>query len=183
MGRISETAEAFHLPRYEDIPNVGLYLEQTVNYITDYLKPLEDLQVTGSMISNYVKKKLVANPVRKQYNRDQIASLIFIVITKSVLSLDNISVLLGIREKRYDTAAAYNYFCDNMEGTIREVFEISSDTDTLPGIVMETPADAAVLSAQHLQERKILQNTIIAVANKIYLDQWIRCYAQSEGSE
>ncbi|MBQ1504121.1 MAG: DUF1836 domain-containing protein, partial [Oscillospiraceae bacterium] len=72
--------------------------------------------------SNYVKKKLVDNPIRKQYDREQIAAIVFIAVTKSVLSLDNISVLLNIRKDRYEIKEAYDYFCEALEMTIREVF-------------------------------------------------------------
>ena len=46
----------FSLPRYNDIPNVGLYLEQVVKYISEYLEPLGSFSLTSSMVSNYVKK-------------------------------------------------------------------------------------------------------------------------------
>ena len=32
----------FRLPRYQEIPNVGLYLEQASKYIGEYLSPLGD---------------------------------------------------------------------------------------------------------------------------------------------
>ena len=34
--------EKFRLPRYNEIPNVGLYLDQVTKYIDDYLKPIGD---------------------------------------------------------------------------------------------------------------------------------------------
>lgn len=63
----------FHLPLYREIPNVGLYLEQTVKYINECLKPLGCIKVTPSMISNYVKKGYVTSPLKKQYDATQIA--------------------------------------------------------------------------------------------------------------
>ena len=57
----------FHLPRFHEITNVGLYLEQTVKFINNYLKPLGEAEITGSMASNYVKHKLLQNPIKKQY--------------------------------------------------------------------------------------------------------------------
>ena len=60
----------FRLPRYEEIPNVGLYLEQTTKYIAEYLNPIQEGTLTASMISNYVKKHLIASPVKKQYSRE-----------------------------------------------------------------------------------------------------------------
>ena len=83
--RIANSVKDFRLPRYHEIPNVGLYLEQTTKYICECLAPLQENAITGTMISNYVKKGLIANPVKKLYNRDQIAYLIFIALAKNVL--------------------------------------------------------------------------------------------------
>ena len=57
----------FRLPRYDEIANVGLYLEQVVKYINIYLEPLGKVEITASMISNYVKQKLIDAPLKKQY--------------------------------------------------------------------------------------------------------------------
>ena len=62
---ISNSVRQFHMPRYNEIPGVGLYLEQTTKYICEQLAPLQENAITGSMISNYVKKGLVSNPVKK----------------------------------------------------------------------------------------------------------------------
>ena len=86
-AEIAQTISDLHLPHYQEIPDVGLFLDQTAKYISEYLKPLQDTALTGSMVSNYVKKGLIRNPVKKQYGRDQIAYLFFIAVAKSVLSL------------------------------------------------------------------------------------------------
>ena len=59
----AESFRNFRLPRYEEIPNVGLYLEQTTKYIAEYLNPVQEGALTASMISNYVKKHLITSPV------------------------------------------------------------------------------------------------------------------------
>lgn len=161
---IAAEISAFRLPRYDDIPNVGLYLEQTVHYICEYLDPLYHNAVTGPMISNYVKKKMVANPVRKQYGREQIAELLFITVAKSILSLDNISVLLTIRKERYGIKEAYNEFCEILEQAVKQAFGLCADT---------FPEDVP-------EDKEILRNTLIAAANKLYLEQWISRYAKEE---
>ena len=38
---LAATVRRFRLPRYQEIPTVGLYLEQTTKYISQYLDPLE----------------------------------------------------------------------------------------------------------------------------------------------
>ena len=46
---INASIEALHLPAYQEIPDVGLYLEQTAKYISDALAPIQDTPITGSM--------------------------------------------------------------------------------------------------------------------------------------
>ena len=45
-----EKVRQFRLPAYEEIPNVGLYLEQVTKYISDYLAPLEDVSISNTQI-------------------------------------------------------------------------------------------------------------------------------------
>ena len=67
QNRITADIAAFRLPRYAQIPEVGLYLEQVVRYINARLAPLGEPELTGSMVSNYVKQKLVPAPQKKLY--------------------------------------------------------------------------------------------------------------------
>ena len=77
--KIIEYVSNHKMPRYKEIPNVGLYLEQVVKYINEVLEPFH-LMITPSMLSNYVKKGYISRPINKQYTADQIAYLIFIFV-------------------------------------------------------------------------------------------------------
>ena len=94
------------LPRYNEIPNVGLYLKQVVKLINDVIEPFMEADVTEAMLSNYVKKHIISSPVKKQYDREQTAKLIFIVFAKNAASLDNIALLLKRQEQAYSAQAA-----------------------------------------------------------------------------
>lgn len=155
---IKSLIKDFSLPRYNDIPNVGLYLEQVVKYISEYLSPLGSFSLTGSMVSNYVKKGLVENPVKKQYDRKQIASLIFIAVAKNVLSMDDILLLFKMQEKTYEPKRAYDYFCNELENVLGYVFGLKG---------IET------IGSDSNDTKTMLRNTIIAVAYKVYLDKYL----------
>lgn len=146
------------MPRYNEIPDVGLYLEQTSKYITQVLSPIFEGAVTGSMISNYVKKGLVSNPVKKQYNREQIAYLLCIAVMKSALSMDNIKLVIDVQKASYEGITAYNYFGNELENLLFFVFGI---TDELKEVGIENS-----------EEKNMLRNIIITVAHKIYLDKY-----------
>jgi len=155
--RVAASIAHFRLPAYEAIPDVGLYLEQTAKYISDYLAPVCPGAVTGSMISNYVKKGLIKNPVRKQYDREQIAYLIFIAVAKQVMSMDDLLLMVEIQQRTYPAEIAYEYFRQELDAVLRFVFGSCGELDALG-------ADAT-------DEKIMLRNVIITAAHKLYLDQ------------
>lgn len=164
--QVQQSVRDFRLPRYHEIPNVGLYLEQTTKFISEYLAPLGDYSLTASMISNYVKKGLVDNPVKKQYNRDQIAYLFFIAVAKTVLSLDALDGFIQLQKRTYSLEAAYDYFCRQLEGLLRYTFEL---TDT-----METG------DTESTDEKRLLYSCIVALTQKIYLEKCLEAIAAEE---
>lgn len=149
----------FKLPSYNEIPGVGLFLEQVSKYINEYLAPLGNQELTGSMISNYVKKDIIDNPVKKQYNRDQIAYLIFIAIAKIALSLEDINELLKLQKQVCGAERAYEYFVKDFQMTLDSVFEGTK----LPDIPESTNKDK-------VNVKKLTRILSITVAHKIYLD-------------
>ena len=155
--RIAASIDAFRLPAYQEIPDVGLYLEQTAKYISDCLAPVQDASVTGSMISNYVKKGLIAKPVRKQYTREQIAQLMFISAAKAVLSIDDVHLMLSIQKQTYPSQIAYDYFRTELKYVLDCVFSRESEL--------------RALDAGATDQKVMLRNTIIALAHKVYLDK------------
>ena len=150
----------FRLPRFSEIPNVGLYLEQTTKYINSYLEPI-GFEITGSMIRNYVKKGLVKNPEQKQYFADQIGHLIAITVLKNVVSLENIATLFENQRKVYPDAIAYDYFCMELENMIFYQFGLKECVDKIGNTSSK--------------EKKMLRSAIIAVSHIIFLES---CFTQ-----
>ena len=149
--------EQFRMPRYREIPDVGLYLDQTVKYINRFLTPLGCMEITSSMVSNYVKKGYISNPVKKQYDAEQIAYLFFISVAKSVLSMDNIARLFAMQKRMYDAETAYDFFCDELENMLQFTFGLKEKIDEVG-----TPEDRS-------ESKTMLRSTIIAVTHIIYL--------------
>ena len=154
----------YSLPAYAEIPNVGLYLEQVTKYLNEYLEPLGCGTLTGSMVSNYVKKGLIASPVKKQYSRDQIAYLIFIAICKSVLSLDALDAFLRLQQRSYPLQRAYDYFVREFESLLLFTFELTDPADIFP----ETSSDG----------KRLLYTCIIAAVQKVYLEKYLEALTE-----
>lgn len=164
--QVSLSVNSLRLPRYHEIPNVGLYLEQTVKYINECLSPLIDEAITSSMVSNYVKRDLVANPQKKQYSREQVAYLIFIAVVKTVLSMDEIRLLAAIQRRTYSVERAYNYFCSELENVLAYTLGQKEELDTI--------------GTENSDEKVMLRNVIITAALKIYLGKLFGVIQQQE---
>ena len=154
--RIAASAVGFALPRYDELPGMGLYLDQTVQYINSHFRTFPGMELTGSMVSNYVKKGLIPHPLRKKYSRDQIGYLIYIMVVKNVLSMENIQFLFAIQRERFTAEAAYNLFCTELEAALGAVFGLRASS-------LRPDADLS-------DEQFLLRCSVIPAANKIYLD-------------
>ncbi len=146
----------FRLPRYEQLPDFGLYLEQTTQYINQCLRPLGFFEITGSMIRNYVKMGLVKNPVQKRYDRDQISRLIAITLLKPVMSLENIQLILRLQSDAYADETAYDYFAMELENVLFYRFGITASLDQI-GVTGS-------------MEKEMARSAITAISHMIYLN-------------
>ena len=166
--RMAESVRGLRLPRYAEIPTVGLYLEQTIKYINSYLAPLGCLELTGSMVSNYVKKGLIPAPVKKQYFPEQISYLFFVALAKNLTSMENIDLLISVQRATYTLPVAYDYMCGELENMLFYFFGLKDR----PEEVGETDSD----------EKNLLRGLIMSAANVIYLNNYIE-YVRRQNQE
>lgn len=153
--QLADSIRDFRMPRYDELPNSGLYLEQTTQYINQVLAPLGGINLTSSMISNYVKKGIIRPPVKKLYYAEQIAYLFYIAIAKNVLSMEHIFHLRNMQEKSYPKEIAYDYLCAEFENVLFYVFGLKEQIDDIG----RTKSD----------EKVLFREVIIAASNSIHL--------------
>ena len=154
--QMADSIRDFRLPRYHELPDVGLYLEQTVQYINQCIAPLGCAPITGSMVSNYVKKEVFPGPLKKQYHAQQIAHLIAVTLMKNVLSLENIYKLFRMQKGVYTDQVAYDYFCSELENMLFYSFEIHDEIEDIGVTVSD--------------EKMMLRGVIIALSHMIHLN-------------
>ena len=152
----------FHLPRWNELPTIDLYIDQLVSlleqYLAGYIKSdneKEDKIITKTMINNYVKHSVIKPPINKKYNKEHIASLFVIFVLKQVYSMNDIKKLIDLAIETSPTELAYNRFCSELEKAIRIVFAEKN----------------YVKNSKLSEEQYILRNVVQSFANKLYVQK------------
>ena len=107
----------FSYPKWEEIPNIDLYLDQVLLYVNQVCAPVspdKDKGLTASMVNNYVKHGYLTKPDKKKYQRKQIARLIAITTLKSVFSIQEIAQTLNTLQTQASSDQLYDAFVDYM---------------------------------------------------------------------
>ena len=105
----------FRLPDWEDIPDFGLYMNQLIDLLRrylDYLPPelKEEQFITAATINNYVRTKVMPEPVKKRYYREHIAYLLIILSLKQSMSLSMITHLIPMGLSKEELCETYIVF-------------------------------------------------------------------------
>ena len=115
LRRWEKYLDNYRLPQWEDIPDIGLYMEQVIVLLKEYLDYFppelkEEQFITAATINNYVRKKIMPEPVKKKYYRSHIAYLIIICSLKQCLSLSTIQTMLPLGLSDDELRETYNTY-------------------------------------------------------------------------
>lgn len=105
-------------PKWSELPEIDLYLDQVLLYVNQVGKAnqQDEKGLTASMINNYVKHGHLEKPVKKKYNRKQVARLIVITALKNVFSIQEISQTLALLTTEDQSQKHYDDFVTCMNG-------------------------------------------------------------------
>ena len=115
LRRWEKYLKNFRLPAWEEIPDFGLYMNQLIDLLRrylDYLPPelKEEQFITAATINNYVRTKVMPEPVKKRYYREHIADLLVILALKQSLSLSMITHLIPMGQSKEEIRETYAVF-------------------------------------------------------------------------
>ena len=116
LRRWEKYLDNYRLPTWEEIPDIGLYMDQIVTLLKDYLDymppELKDEQqvITPAAINNYVRKKIMPEPVKKKYYRSHIAYLIMVCTLKQSLSIPTLRTMIPMGLEEEELRRVYNAF-------------------------------------------------------------------------
>ncbi|WP_179395350.1 DUF1836 domain-containing protein [Lacticaseibacillus absianus] len=109
------------LPRWTDLPQFDLYMDQVVQYVNEIITPLGLDELTPTMVNNYVKKGVITSPVKKKYHKGQIANILVIAMLKPVFALDTIAAGIDYQLRGREKQQAFDAFILAFIGAVQQV--------------------------------------------------------------
>lgn len=139
---------SFRLPLWDEIPDLGLYMDQVTVLLTrylDYLPPeiKEERVITASAINNYVRVKVMPEPVKKKYYRVHIAYLIMICTLKQSLSIATLQKLIPMGISEDEVRDIYNSYALRHRATAEEfISQVKAAASSILALSEETDGTA-----------------------------------------
>lgn len=116
----------FHLPRWQELPDIELYMDQVITLIERYLSSLAEHPdgkvITAAMINNYVKLGIMPKPEKKRYGRIHLAYLLVISILKQILTINEVKDGILLQIRLHGQEKAYDEFCKAQEQALWTAF-------------------------------------------------------------
>ncbi|MDO4848961.1 MAG: DUF1836 domain-containing protein [Coriobacteriia bacterium] len=165
---------SIHIYRFGELPRIELYLDQVLTLVSEELAfmCLPDEQViTGSMVNNYVKQKLLPAPEKKRYTRAHVATLLFVCALKRVYSIAQLQQIMGMIENAHvDAAALYDEVVAALECALAEQFAVGPD---FVAPVMEPRVRPVNSMGEEVAPglARVLEAAVASLAAKVYVEQ------------
>ena len=136
--------ESNNPPEWDALPDLGLYMDQVINYLERQIgllfPPNREGAITSSMINNYVKANVIPRARSKKYGQEHIALLLAAFVLKKALTTQDMSILLAENASRGE-----NVNGKDMDGTRSGSSSKSADSAKIPERSKSTrSADSAI---------------------------------------
>jgi hypothetical protein len=99
LEKLIEEFQNFEQLKFENIPDIDLYMDQVTTFIEDKLGYLKrnkgDSTITKTMINNYTKAGILMPPKKKKYSRQHMVLIILTYYLKQILSISDIQSLFS----------------------------------------------------------------------------------------
>ena len=170
----------YHLPEWNSIPDFGLYMDQVIVLLEQYLSFIpapvgaKEHIVTSATINNYVRLKIMPAPVKRKYHRVHIAYLVMILTMKQSLSISDVQKVIPPMDSSEDEVLSV--YEDYSEKFRRLALFFNQQVQSAAEGVRSTEQ-----SSDNAVELLVIESALIAGFSKILAEKLIRlCGADTE---
>ncbi len=177
--RWERAVSGFRLPLWENIPDIGLYMDQVIVLLSQYLGLItaggdkedgEDGEdpakiFSASSVNNYVRLKIMPAPVKRKYYRVHIAYLIIILTLKQAVSINIVKQMLPSEMPEEDVMELYNDY----------IVKHHAAALLFTNIVRECAADVLnpEKSGENLVSSFVIQEALIAGFSRVLTEKLV----------
>ena len=170
----------YHLPEWDSIPDFGLYMDQVIVLLEQYLSFIptpagaKEHIVTSATINNYVRLKIMPAPVKRKYHRVHIAYLVMILTMNQSLSISDVQKVIPPMDSSEDEVLSV--YEDYSEKFRRLALFFNQQVQSAAEGVRSTEQ-----SSDNAVELLVIESALIAGFSKILAEKLIRlCGADTE---
>ena len=175
-AELAAEMRALHIARVSEMPRIELYLDQVLSIVTSelaFMSPQGERILTGAMVNNYVKQRIVPAPTKKRYTRRHLASLLFVCSFKRVLSIAQIGQVFALGSQAgVDIERAYDDMLTLFEVTLAALFPANAVEPA-----RECPGELCLydLSGNRVasQLERLLEKAVVMLAYTVYVDRML----------
>ncbi len=161
LQELENTLKSYSLPQWDALPDIELYMDQTIALICKYMEIYGNVTgqtkvITPAMINNYVKLSIIPPPVKKRYSKIHLAYLLIICTLKQTLEMSTISRIIPADlsdeevKKTYTSFVnnqrkAYTFVTQSIKSVAEPIINFEGDNpDRINDIVMQISASANI---------------------------------------
>ena len=170
----------YHLPDWDSIPDFGLYMDQVIVLLEQYLSFIpapvggKERFVTSSTINNYVRLQIMPAPEKRKYHRIHIAYLIMILTMKQSLSISDVQKIIPPDSSEEEVRVVYENYSEKFRRLA--LFFNQQVQSGAEGIHSATESNCG-----NAVELLVIESALIAGFSKILAEKLIRlCGADAE---
>lgn len=141
-----------NLPRWDDLPSIGLYMDQVLSLINPYFQKSygTGYLLTSTMVNNYVKVGVIPSPVKRRYDKESIARLFVIITLKSLFNVNEIAQLIDALAEGHELSEGYDLYCNTLERAVESTYEDSTSHIKPDDDYLRVLEDTAIAAAYQL---------------------------------
>ena len=171
----------YRLPAWEEIPDIGLYMEQVLTLLKTYLDYLppelkEEAFLTPATVNNYVRSRFMPSPVKKRYYRVHIAYLVMICTMKHGLNIGMVQKMLPAEMPEEQVKDIYEGYVRKHRATADFFVEI---VKTMSAPILQHKTTARSIAAEETADL-IIQSAILGGLSRLLAEKLLRLHTPEE---
>ena len=144
VEKLRELAEQLKFPDYNGFPDIELYMDQVLDFLSRSKTSLrDDDRLSSAMVNNYIKADVLPRARGKKYSREHLVYLSIILRLKQVLSVKDTGYLIKADKQKRTDEEFYESFRSMVDTCAKELSDKALNSDSnLPELAMRLAVES-----------------------------------------